>query len=125
MRHRKSGRIFGRESAHRSAMFKNMMVSLINHERIKTTVPKAKELRRRVERLITLAGSCDDPLHARRLLISRLGDKDAINKLMDDLGPFYKQRPGGYTRALKCGFRAGDCAPVAWVMLVDREEAVA
>ena len=122
MRHKKSGRKLGRNSSHRDAMYKNMMASLVVHERIKTTVPKAKELRRFIEPLITMAGNKEDQLHARRLLIQRIGDKDAINKILNDLAPFYKDRPGGYLSILKCGFRAGDCAPMAIVSLVGRED---
>lgn len=123
MRHRKSGRKLNRNSTHRKAMFKNMMASLIEHETIRTTVPKAKELRGFIERIITIAGRDADPVHIRRLLIKRLENKDAINKLINDLGPFYKARPGGYLSILKCGYRPGDNAPMALVRLVDRAEA--
>jgi large subunit ribosomal protein L17 len=118
MRHRKSGRRLNRNSAHREAMFRNMACSLFRHEVIKTTVPKAKELVRVAEPLITLAKS--DSVHKRRLAFSRLGDKEAVGKLFSQLGPRYSERPGGYVRVLKCGFRAGDAAPMAYVELVDR-----
>jgi large subunit ribosomal protein L17 len=118
MRHGNSGRNLSRTSSHRKAMFKNMMVSLIDHELIKTTVAKAKELRRFVEPMITLAK--EDTLHRRRLALSRLGDKEIVKKLFAEIGPFYKTRPGGYLRILKCDFRKGDNAPMAIVELVDR-----
>ena len=118
MRHRKSGRQLNRNSSHRKAMFQNMTVSLFEHEMIKTTVPKAKELRRVAEPLITMAK--EDSVSGRRLAFSRLRDKAAVGKLFTDLGPRYKERPGGYVRILKCGFRDGDCAPMAYVELVDR-----
>lgn len=118
MRHRKSGRQLNRDSAHRKAMFRNMACSLFEHEVIKTTVPKAKELRRVVEPLITLAK--DDSVANRRLAFSRTGSKKVVGKLFADLGPRYAERPGGYTRILKCGYRAGDAAPMAFVELVDR-----
>ena len=118
MRHRKSGRQLNRNSSHRKAMFRNMAVSLIEHEVIKTTVPKAKELKRVAEPLITLAKN--DSVANRRLAFSRTGDKAAVGKLFAELGPRYQDRPGGYTRILKCGFRAGDAAPMAYVELVDR-----
>jgi large subunit ribosomal protein L17 len=118
MRHRKSGRHFSRTSAHRKAMFKNMAVSLFEHELIKTTLPKAKELRRYAEPLITLAKN--DTVANRRLAFARTRSKEAVGKLFNDLGPRYAQRPGGYIRILKCGFRAGDNAPMAYVELVDR-----
>ncbi len=117
MRHRKSGRKFGRDSSHRKAMFRNMTISLFEHELIKTTLPKAKELRRVVEPLITLAKT--DSVANRRLAFSRLGSKAAVAKLFEDLGPRYQQRPGGYLRLLKCGFRHGDAAPMAYVELMD------
>ena len=121
MRHRKSGRSLNRTSSHRKAMFSNMANSLFLHEQIKTTVPKAKELRRYAEPLITLA---KNPTVAnRRLAFSRLKNRDMVGKLFDDLGPHFKDRPGGYLRILKCGFRAGDNAPMAYVQLVDREPA--
>lgn len=120
MRHRKSGRKLNRNSSHRKAMFKNMSASLIEHEVIKTTVAKAKELRTIAEPLITLAKQ--DSVHNRRVAFSRLGDKAAVGKLFTDLGPRYESRPGGYIRILKCGFRDGDNAPMAFVELVDRPE---
>jgi len=122
MRHRKRGRYFGRNSSHRKAMFKNMMVSLLKHELITTTVAKAKELRGYVEPIITL--SKVDSVHNRRLAFARLRDKDMVQKLFNDLGPHFKLRPGGYTRVLKCGNRKGDCAPMAIVELVERSAAV-
>ena len=118
MRHQKSGRKFSRTSAHREAMFKNMAASLFKHELIKTTLPKAKELRRVAEPLITLAKV--DSVANRRLALARLRDNDAVGNLFTILGPRYANRPGGYLRLLKCGFRAGDNAPMAYVELVDR-----
>lgn len=118
MRHKKSGRKFNRDSSHRKAMFRNMAASLVAHELIKTTVPKAKELRRVAEPLITLAKN--DSVSNRRLAFSRLRDRDAVTKLFNEIGPRYKERPGGYTRILKCGFRVGDSAPMAYVELVGR-----
>lgn len=118
MRHRESGRKLNRNSSHRKAMFRNMTVSLLHHELIKTTVPKAKELRRVAEPLITLAKT--DSVAKRRLAFSRLRDRDVVTKLFNDIGPRYKERPGGYLRILKCGFRTGDKAPMAIVELVDR-----
>ena len=118
MRHRKSGRHLNRTSSHRQAMFRNMSCSLLRHEMIKTTVPKAKELRRVVEPLITLARR--DSVSNRRLAFSRLRDRDMVTKLFSEIGPRYESRPGGYTRILKCGFRAGDTAPMAYIELVDR-----
>lgn len=118
MRHRKSGRKLNRNSSHRSAMFRNMTVSLVEHELIKTTLPKAKELRRHAEPLITLAKT--DSVANRRLAFSRTRSKEAVGKLFDELGPRYQERPGGYLRILKCGFRPGDKAPMAYVELVDR-----
>lgn len=118
MRHRKSGRKFNRTSAHRKAMFRNMTASLVEHELIKTTLPKAKELRRVAEPLITL--SKNDSVANRRLAFSRLRDDAAVAKLFNELGPRYNERPGGYLRILKCGFRAGDNAPMAFVELVGR-----
>lgn len=118
MRHRKSGRKLNRNSSHRQALFRNMTNSLIEHELIKTTLPKAKELRGYVEPLITLAKS--DSVAGRRLAFSRLRDKAAVGKLFSDLGPRFHARPGGYLRVLKCGFRSGDNAPMAYVELVDR-----
>ncbi len=120
MRHRKSGRQLNRNSAHRKAMFRNMAASLMRHEVIKTTLPKAKELRRVAEPLITMAKT--DSVHKRRLAFSRLRDRDVVTKLFNELGPRYKDRPGGYLRILKMGFRAGDNAPMALVELVDRPE---
>lgn len=121
MRHQKAGRKFNRTSAHRQAMFKNMAASLFKHELIKTTLPKAKELRRVAEPLITLAKV--DSVANRRLAFSRLRDKEAVGNLFTTLGPRYQARPGGYLRILKCGFRAGDKAPMAYVELVDRPQA--
>lgn len=118
MRHRKSGRHLNRTSSHRRAMFRNMAVSLIEHEVIKTTLPKAKELRRVAEPLITLAK--EDSVANRRLAFSRMRDKAAVGKLFTEIGPRYQTRAGGYTRILKCGFRAGDAAPMAFIELVDR-----
>ena len=120
MRHRHSGRKLNRTDAHRNAMFRNMAVSLVEHEVIKTTLPKAKELRGVIEPLITRAKT--DSVAQRRLVFSRLRDKAAVGKLFTELGPRYKERPGGYLRILKCGFRAGDNAPMALVELVDRPE---
>lgn len=118
MRHRHSGRQLNRNSSHRKAMFKNMSVSLFEHELIRTTVAKAKELRGVAERLITLAKV--DTVANRRLAYSRLRDRDAVTKLFNEIGPRYTNRPGGYLRVLKCGFRTGDKAPMAYVELVDR-----
>jgi len=127
MRHMNSGRQLSRTSSHRKAMFKNMAASLIKHELIRTTVPKAKELRRVAEPLITLAKA--DSVANRRLAFARLRDKVAVGKLFVELGPRYRERKGGYLRILKCGMRAGDNAPMAYVELVDRprteDEAVA
>jgi large subunit ribosomal protein L17 len=121
MRHRNSGRQLNRNSSHRKAMFQNMSVSLFDHEVIRTTLPKAKELRRVAEPLITLAK--EDSVANRRLAFSRLRDKAAVGKLFTDLGPRYKERPGGYLRILKCGYRPGDKAPMAYVELMDRPDA--
>jgi len=118
MRHRKSGRQLNRNSSHRKAMFSNMAASLIESEVIKTTLPKAKELRRVVEPLITLAK--EDSVANRRLAFARTRSKAAVGKLFSEFGPRYQDRPGGYTRILKCGFRAGDAAPMAYIELVDR-----
>ncbi len=118
MRHRKSGRHLNRTSSHRKAMFRNMIVSLFEHELIRTTVAKAKELRGFAEPLITLAKV--DDVARRRLAFDRLRDKVAVGKLFKELGPRFKERPGGYLRVLKCGFRPGDNAPMALVELVDR-----
>jgi len=120
VRHKYSGRKLNRTSSHRSAMFKNMMASLIEHEEIKTTVPKAKELRGFVERLITI--SKVDTVAKRRIVFSRIRSKEAVAKLFNDLGPRFQKRPGGYLRVLKCGYRAGDKAPMAIVQLVDKKE---
>ncbi len=120
MRHRKSGRQLNRNSSHRTAMFRNMTVSLMDHEIIKTTLPKAKELRRVAEPLITMAKV--DSVAKRRLAFSRLRDRETVTKLFTELGPRYKERPGGYVRILKCGVRTGDKAPMAYVELVDRPE---
>ena len=117
MRHRKSGRKFGRNSSHRKAMFRNMAASMLKHETIRTTLPKAKELRRVVEPLITLAR--EDSVANRRLAFDRLRDKEVVGKLFSDLGPRFKDRPGGYLRILKTGPRPGDAAPMAIVMLTE------
>jgi large subunit ribosomal protein L17 len=118
MRHRKSGRKLNRNSSHRKAMFRNMSASLFEHELIRTTLAKAKELRRKAEPLITLAK--EDSVANRRLAFARLRDRDVVTKLFNELGPRYATRPGGYLRILKCGFRPGDNAPMAIVELVDR-----
>ncbi len=118
MRHRHSGRQLNRNSPHRKAMFRNMTVSLVEHEVIKTTLPKAKELRGVAEPLITLAKK--DSVANRRLAFDRVRDKAAVGKLFTELGPRYAERPGGYIRILKCGYRPGDKAPMAYVELVDR-----
>ena len=123
MRHRHGLRKLNRTSEHRLAMLRNMCVSLLTHEAIKTTLPKAKELRRVVEPLITMGKS--PTLANRRLAFARLRDRDAVTKLFGELGPRYDKRPGGYTRILKMGFRVGDAAPMAYVELVDRPEPVA
>ncbi len=123
MRHLKSGRKLNRTSSHREAMFRNMAASLIKHELIRTTLPKAKELRRVAEPLITL-GKIDGVAN-RRLAFARLRDKQAVGKLFVEIGPRYRERPGGYLRILKCGFRDGDNAPMAYVELVDRPQTVA
>ena len=120
MRHRKSGRHLNRNSSHRKAMFSNMANSLFEHEIIKTTLPKAKELRRVAEPLITMAK--EDSVAKRRLAFSRLRDKATVGKLFNELGPRYKERAGGYTRIMKCGYRPGDAAPMAYIELVDRPE---
>jgi len=119
MRHGNSGKKLNRNSSHRKAMFANMMVSLFQHERIVTTLPKAKELRRFAEPMITLAKEAT--VARRRLAFARLRDRSAVVKLFDELGPHYRSRPGGYLRIVKNGFRAGDNAPMAIVELVDRE----
>lgn len=120
MRHQKSGRKLNRTSSHREAMFRNMASSLMKHELIRTTLPKAKELRRVAEPLITLAKV--DGVANRRLAFSRMRDKEAVGKLFVELGPRYRERQGGYLRILKCGFRPGDNAPMAYVELVDRPQ---
>jgi len=122
MRHRKSGRQLNRNSSHRKAMFSNMATSLFKHELIRTTLPKAKELRGFAERLVTLAKI--DTVANRRLAFARLRDKEAVGKLFTELGQRYQDRPGGYLRIIKCGFRTGDAAPMAYVELVDRPEIV-
>ncbi|MFO1423983.1 MAG: 50S ribosomal protein L17 [Candidatus Competibacteraceae bacterium] len=122
MRHRNAGRKLNRTSSHRKAMFSNMAVSLFTHELIRTTLPKAKELRRVAEPLITL--SKEDSVARRRLAFARLRDREVVTKLFNELGPRYQTRPGGYLRILKCGFRSGDNAPMAYVELVDRPQAV-
>jgi large subunit ribosomal protein L17 len=119
MRHRRSGRKLNRTSAHRKAMFANMAAALIKHEQIKTTLPKAKDLRRVADRLITLGKRGN--LHARRQAMSVLRDRAITSKLFDVLGERYKERQGGYTRVLKAGFRYGDMAPMAYIELVDRD----
>lgn len=118
MRHRKSGRKFNMNSSHRKALFSNMVGSLIKHELIKTTLPKAKELRSYAEPLITL--SKEDTVAKRRLAFAKLRDRSVVTKLFNELGPRYKERQGGYLRIMKCGFRSGDSAPMAYVELVDR-----
>lgn len=120
MRHGNSGRNLSRTSSHRKAMFKNMIVSLLRHELIKTTLLKAKELRKFAEPIITLAK--EDTLHRRRLAYTRLRDREIVQKLFAEIGPFYKERCGGYLRILKCNFRKGDNAPMAIVELVDRRD---
>lgn len=122
MRHRKSGRKLNRNSAHRRAMFRNMAVSLLQHEQIRTTVPKARELRRVVEPLIALAR--EDSVHRRRLAVARTGSKRIVGKLFDDIGQHFKERPGGYVRIVKCGWRSGDAAPMAIVQLVGRADSL-
>ncbi len=119
MRHRNAGRKLNRTATHRSALFASLAVALIKHEQIATTLPKAKELRRVADRLITLAKRGD--LHARRLAFSRIRDEAMVAKLFDTLGPRYADRPGGYTRVMKAGFRYGDSAPMAVIELVDRD----
>jgi large subunit ribosomal protein L17 len=123
MRHRNSGRQLSRNSSHRKATLRNMASSLVRHEAIKTTLPKAKELRRVVEPLITMAKK--DSVAGRRLAYDRTRDREVVTKLFNELGPRYQTRPGGYLRILKCGFRAGDNAPMAYVELVDRPVAEA
>jgi large subunit ribosomal protein L17 len=121
MRHRHSGRQLNRNSSHRKAMFRNMAASLFRHEVIQTTLPKAKELRRVAEPLITMAKT--DSAAKRRLAFSRLRDREVVTKLFNDLAPRFKDRPGGYVRILKSGYRSGDKAPMAYVELMDRPEA--
>jgi large subunit ribosomal protein L17 len=123
MRHRKAGRKLNRTSSHRKAMMRNMAASLFTHELIRTTLPKAKELREVAEPLITL--SKEDSVARRRLAFARLRDREVVTKLFNELGPRYQGRPGGYLRILKCGFRAGDNAPMAYIELVDRPEVAA
>ena len=123
MRHRKSGRKLNRNSSHRKAMFRNMSASLFEHEMIRTTLAKAKELRRKAEPLITLAK--EDSVANRRLAFSRLRDRDVVTKLFEELGPRYATRPGGYLRILKAGYRSGDQAPMAYIEMVDRPQAEA
>ncbi len=122
MRHKKLGRRFNRDSGHRQAMFSNMAAALIRHEQIVTTLPKAKDLKRVVDKYITLAKRGD--LNSRRLAAARLRDEDMVRKLFDTLGPRYQDRAGGYTRVLKAGFRYGDSAPRAVIELVDRDTTV-
>ena len=122
MRHRNQGRKLGRTTAHREAMFANMAAALIKHEQIKTTLPKAKELRPIVEKLVTLSRRGTTDLHARRQALSQIKDQTQVKKLFDVLGPRYAERPGGYTRVLKAGFRFGDNAEMAFIEFVDRDE---
>lgn len=121
MRHRKAGKKFNIDSSHRTALFRNLTTALIHNEVIRTTLARAKELRRVAEPLITLSRS--NTVAARRLAFARLRDRQAVVKLFDDLGPRFKDRPGGYTRIMKCGFRAGDNAPMAYIELVERQNA--
>ena len=123
MRHRNTGRKLGRTSSHRRAMFSNMCTSLIEHELIKTTLPKAKELRRYIEPLVTVSKA--DSVASRRYAFDKLRSKSAVGKLFTTLGPRYVERPGGYVRVLKCGYRAGDNAPMAIIEFVDRPAAAA
>ena len=122
MRHRNQGRKLGRTSAHRGAMFANMAAALIKHEQIKTTLPKAKELRPIVEKLVTLSRRGASDLHARRQALSQIKDETQVKKLFDVLGPRYAERPGGYTRVLKAGYRYGDNAEMAFIEFIDRDE---
>lgn len=122
MRHRKSGRKFNIDSSHRRALFRNLVNSLLDKEIIQTTLPRAKELRRHAEPLITLSKN-NNTLAGRRLAFARTRDRQVVAKLFDELGPRYQERPGGYLRILKCGFRSGDSAPMAYVELVDRPDA--
>ena len=119
MRHRKSGRQLNRNSSHRKAMLRNLAASILRHETVKTTLPKAKEIRGVVEPLITLAK--EDSVAKRRRAFDRLRDREVVTKLFNDLGPHYKERAGGYLRIMKCGFRTGDNAPMAYIQLVDRD----
>jgi large subunit ribosomal protein L17 len=121
MRHRNSGRKLGKTSSHRTAMFANMAAALIKHEQIKTTLPKAKELRPVVEKLVTLSRRGAANLHARRLALAQIRDETQVKKLFDVIGPRYATRPGGYTRVLKAGFRHGDNAEMAFIEFVDRD----
>ena len=122
MRHQKAGKKLGRKSAHRRALWSNMVSSLIKHEQIKTTLPKAKELRPIVEKLVTLSRRGASDLHARRQALAQVKDATQVRKLFDVLGPRYAERPGGYTRVLKAGFRFGDNAEMAFIEFVDRDE---
>jgi large subunit ribosomal protein L17 len=122
MRHRNQGRKLNRTASHRKAMFTNMAAALIKHEQIKTTLPKAKELRPVVEKLVTLSRRGAKNLHARRQAITQIGDEAQVTKLFDVIGPRYAKRPGGYTRVLKAGFRHGDNAEMAFIEFVDRDE---
>jgi large subunit ribosomal protein L17 len=122
MRHRNQGRKLGRTASHREAMFANMAAALIKHEQIKTTLPKAKELRPIVEKLVTLSRRGASDLHARRQALSQIKDETQVKKLFDVLGPRYAERPGGYTRVLKAGYRYGDSAQMAFIEFVDRDE---
>lgn len=122
MRHRKSGRQLGRNSTQRKALMRSLSLAMIEHEVIKTTVPKAKELRRVIEPLITLAKQ--DTVSARRRAFAKLGDKAAVARLFNELGPRFSERNGGYVRILKCGYRAGDAAPMAYIEFVERGEQV-
>jgi large subunit ribosomal protein L17 len=121
MRHRNSGRKLGKTASHRKAMFTNMAAALIKHEQIKTTLPKAKELRPVVEKLVTLSRRGGKDLHARRQAIAQVGDEVQVTKLFDVIGPRYAKRPGGYTRVLRAGFRHGDNAEMAFIEFVDRD----
>jgi large subunit ribosomal protein L17 len=121
MRHRNQGRKLGKTASHRKAMFTNMAAALIKHEQIKTTLPKAKELRPVVEKLVTLSRRGSKNLHARRQAIAQIGDEVQVTKLFDVIGPRYAKRPGGYTRVLKAGFRFGDNAEMAFIEFVDRD----
>jgi large subunit ribosomal protein L17 len=122
MRHRNEGRKLGKKTAHRTAMFANMAAALIKHEQIRTTLPKAKELRPVVEKLVTLSRRGPSNLHARRLALSQVRDEAQVKKLFEVIGPRYAKRPGGYTRVLKAGFRHGDNAAMALIEFIDRDE---